>query len=53
MDPFKAQDNDTLKDPCYENNFKIVTVSRNLTMKFQPLGISVNKAITIFCSKLI
>ena len=36
MDTFKAQDNDTLK--------KVAIVPHNLTHKFQPLDISVNKA---------
>ena len=44
MDNFKGQDNDTLKKLCDENNCDVVTVPHNLTNKFQPLDLSVNKA---------
>ena len=40
MDSFKGQD-DTLKDPCEENNCKTKIVPHNLTNKFQPLDVSV------------
>ena len=48
MDTFKGQDNDTLKGLCSENNSKIVIVLHNLTNKFQPLDICVNKAAKAF-----
>ena len=48
MDTFKGQDNDTLKDLCRENNCAVVIVPHNLTNKFQPLDISVNKAAKAF-----
>ena len=44
MDTFKGQDNDTLKELCSENKYEIVIVPHNLTNKFQPLHISINKA---------
>ena len=44
MDTFKGQDNDTLRELCSENNCEVVIVPHNLTNKFQPLDISVNKA---------
>ena len=48
MDNFKGQDNDTLKKLCDENNCDVVTVPHNLTNKFQPLDLSVNKAAKSF-----
>ena len=48
MEKFKGQDNDTLKELCSKNNCKIVIVLHNLTNKFQPLDISVNKAANAF-----
>ena len=48
MDTFKGQDNDTLKELCFKNNCEIVIVPHNLTHKFQPLDISVNKAAKAF-----
>ena len=44
MDTFKGQDNDTLKKLCAEKNCDVVIVPHNLTNKFQPLDLSVNKA---------
>ena len=48
MDTFKGQDNDTLKKLCTENNCDVVIVPHNLTNKFQPLDLSVNKAAKSF-----
>lgn len=48
MDTFKGQDNDVLKELCSDNNCKVVIVPHNLTNKFQPLDISVNKAAKAF-----
>ena len=48
MDIFKGQDNDTLKKLCAENNCNVVIVPHNLTNKFQPLDLSVNKAAKSF-----
>ena len=44
MDTFKGQHNDTMKELCAVNHCEIVIVPHNLTNKFQPLDISVNKA---------
>ena len=52
MDTFKVQDNDTLKELCSQNNCKVVIVPHNLTQKFQPLDISVNKAAKAFIQNL-
>ena len=43
MDSFKGQDNDILKELCEENYCKTKIVPHNLTNKFQPLDVSVNK----------
>ena len=48
MDTFKGQDNDTLKKLCAENNCDVVIIPHNLTNKFQPLDLSVNKAAKSF-----
>ena len=48
MDTFKGQDNDSLKELCSKNNCIVVIVPHNLTNKFQPLDISVNKAAKAF-----
>ena len=39
---------DTLKKLCAENNCDVVIVPHNLTNKFQPLDLSVNKAAKLF-----
>ena len=52
MDTFKGQDNDTLKDLCTENYCEVVIVPHNLTNKFQPLDISVNKAAKSFVQNI-
>ena len=51
-DTFKGQDNDTLKGLCSQNNCEVVIVPHNLTHKFQPLDISVNKAAKAFIQNL-
>ena len=48
MDTFKGQDNDRLREFCSKNYCEVVTVPHNLTNKFQPLDISVNKAAKAF-----
>ena len=48
MDTFKGQDNDTLKELFSENYCEVVIVPHNLTNKFHPLDISVNKAAKAF-----
>ena len=48
MDTFKGLDNDTLKELCSKSNCETVIVPHNLTNKFQPLGISINKAAKAF-----
>ena len=48
MDTFKRRDNNTLKKLCAENNRDIVIVPQNLTNKFQPMDLSVNKAAKSF-----
>ena len=50
MDTFKGQDNDTMKELCAVNHCEIVIVPHNLTNKFQPLDISVNKAANSYIS---
>ena len=52
MYTFKGQDNDTLKELCSQNNGEVVIVPHNLTHKFQPLDISVNKAAKAFIQNL-
>ena len=48
MDTFKGQDNDILKEFCSKNKCELVIVPHNLTNKFQPLDLSVNKAAKAF-----
>ena len=48
MDTFKGQDNDILKEFCSINRCELVIVPHNLTNKFQPLDLSVNKAAKAF-----
>ena len=52
MDTFKGQDNDRLKELCLENYCEVVIVPHNLTKKFQPLDISVNKAAKAFIQNM-
>ena len=51
MDTFKGQDNDELRKLCMGNNCEVVIVPHNLTNKFQPLDLSVNKAAKAFISE--
>ena len=48
MDTFKGQDNDILRKLSSENRCEIVIVPHNLTNKFQPLDLTVNKAAKAF-----
>ena len=48
MDTFKGQDNVILKEFCSKSRCEIVIVPHNLTNKFQPLDLTVNKAAKAF-----
>ena len=48
MNNFKGQDNDILKEFCAKNRCEVVVVPHNLTNKFQPLDLTVNKAAKTF-----
>ena len=48
MDTLKGQNNVILKKICSENRCEIVIASQNLTNKFQPLDLIVNKAAKAF-----
>ena len=50
MDTFKGQDNPILEKLCRENYCEIVIVPHNLTNKFQPLDLTVNKPAKSFMS---
>ena len=50
MDTVKGQDNDEIKRLSTKNNCELVVVSHNLTIKFQPLDISVNRVAKEFIS---
>ena len=52
MDTFKGQDNEKIHKLCQKNNCIIVIVPHNLTNKFQPLDISVNKSSKNFLCNL-
>ena len=52
MDTFKGQDNDRLRELCSENYCEVVIVLHNLTNKFQPIDISVNKAAKAFIQNM-
>ena len=52
MDTFKGQDNDRLRKLCSENFCEVVIVPHNLTNKFQPLEVSVNKASKAFLQNM-
>ena len=43
MNTFKRQDNNEVAKLCRKNNCVLIIVSHNLTNKFQPLDITVNK----------
>ena len=49
MDTFKGQDNDEMRQFCAKKSLEIV-IPHNLTNKFQPLEISVNKTGKSFTS---
>ena len=51
LDTSKGQDNDDLRELCVRNNCEIVIVPHNLTNKFQPLELSVNKAAKAYVSE--
>ena len=51
MDTFKGQDNNVLKEWCEKNFCEKVIVPHNLTNKFQPLDLSVNKPGESFISE--
>ena len=50
FDTFKGQDNETLKKLCADNHCIIVLVPNNLTNRFQPLDLTVNKPAKDFIS---
>ena len=52
MDTFKGQDNNRLRELCPESYCEVVIVPHNLTNKFQPLDISVNKAAKTFIQNM-
>ena len=52
MDTFKGQDNDRLRELCSENYCEVVIVFHNLTSKFQPIDISINKAAKAFIQNM-
>ena len=50
MDTFKGQDNDIVLSLCKKHFCQVVIVPHNLTNKFQPLDITVNKPAKSFIS---
>lgn len=50
MDTFKGQDNDLVIDLCKKHFCQVAIVPHNLTNKFQPLDITVNKPAKSFIS---
>ena len=50
MDTFKGQDNEAVLELCRKNNCKVTIVPHNLTNKFQPLDITINKPAKSFIS---
>ena len=50
MDTFKGQDNDIVQNFCKKHFCQVVIVPHNLTNKFQPLDITVNKPAKSFIS---
>ena len=50
MDTFKGQDNEEIKQLCAKNKCEFVIVPHNLTKKFQPLDISINRSAKKFIS---
>ena len=51
MDTLKGQDNETLTKLCADNHCVVVLVPNNLTNKFQPLDLTVNKPAKGFLSE--
>ena len=52
MDTSKGQDNDKLRELCSENYCKVAIAPHNLTNKFQPLDININKAAKAFIKNM-
>ena len=52
MDTFKGPDNDRFGEFCSENYCEVVICPHNLTSKFQPLHIIVNKAAKAFIQNM-
>ena len=52
MDTFKGQDNEAIKTLCLEHYCGIVIVPHNLTHKFQPLDLTVNKSAKSFIQNM-
>ena len=50
MDTFKGRDNDAIKALCNKNLCELVIVPHNLTNKFQPLELTINKKAKKFIS---
>ena len=50
MDTFKGQDNEAVLELCRKNNCEVIIVPHNLTNKFQPLDITLNKPAKSFIS---
>ena len=50
MDTFKRQDKEAVLELCRKNNCEVIIVPHNLTNKFQPLDITVNKPPKSFIS---
>ena len=51
-DTFKGKDNNRLRELRSENYCEVVIVPHNLTNKFQPLDISINKAVKAFIQNI-
>ena len=50
MDTFKGQDNEAVLQLCRKNSCRVIIVPHNLTNKFQPLDITLNKPAKSFIS---
>ena len=50
MDAFKGQDNAEIKELCSKNECEVVIVPHNLTIKLQPLNITINQKAKKFIS---
>ena len=51
IDTLKGRSNDNLRELCARNNCEIVIVLLNLTNKFHPLNLRVNKAAEAYFSE--